>query len=52
VTSCELCGRTSEQENPLGWSTEFVDGRTRRVCEKCTRDNVRAIEAKLEQEWW
>jgi hypothetical protein len=31
---------------------EIVDGRTRWVCELCTRENVRSIEAKLEPEWW
>jgi hypothetical protein len=52
MTSCRLCGRTSEDEFPLGWSAETIKGRRHWVCERCTRENVRAIEAKLEQEWW
>ena len=41
---------------PLAWSADMVetsDGtRTRWVCPECTRRFVRAIEAKLDQQWW
>jgi hypothetical protein len=23
-----------------------------RLCDRCTRENVRAIEARLDEEWW
>ena len=37
---------------PEGWSLDVADGRVGYVCGPCTRANVRAIEAKLPQEWW
>lgn len=44
------------QPGPLGWSADIVEAhggkRTRWVCPECTRVHVRAIEAKLEQQWW
>jgi hypothetical protein len=37
---------------PLTWS-RFVDGdRTGVLCERCTRHHVRAMEARLDSDWW
>lgn len=55
---CAVCGRAAEIDgsHPLDWSAEIVQTgpvkQTRWVCPDCTRTNVRAIEAKLDQEWW
>jgi len=27
-------------------------GTTQWICERCTRDNVRSIEGKLDEAWW
>jgi hypothetical protein len=57
MATCSTCGQFSERaddETPLGWMLE-VDARTKRrsaVCPSCARANVRAIEGKLDQEWW
>ena len=50
--SCSYCGATADAA-PLGWLFETDAHRgDRYVCEQCTRTNVRAIEAKLDKEWW
>jgi hypothetical protein len=53
--SCSLCGTTAEggeQSPPDGWSFSVEEGRIRYQCGACIRANIRAIEAKLPQEWW
>lgn len=58
--TCSICGRVADPavdgDPPLTWCADVIetrDGhRTRWVCGECTRRYVRAIEAKLDQEWW
>jgi len=55
-----MCGRTADAESdgdpPLAWCADIVESldgpRTRWICDLCTRQYVRSIEAKLDQEWW
>ena len=50
---CAVCGSVADgPEAPLTWSTQVGRRGVELVCERCTRDNVRAIEGKLESEWW
>jgi hypothetical protein len=51
MVTCALCGRT-EEEQPLTWTTSVERGSTRLYCERCSRENVRAIESKLDGDWW
>jgi hypothetical protein len=55
MVNCALCGKT-EDEQPLTWSTSVEHGNEHRTirmyCEQCSRDNVRGIESKLDQDWW
>ena len=37
---------------PLTWSTSVERGRRLYHCERCSRENVRAMEGKLDPEWW
>jgi len=37
---------------PLGWSTASSPRGLEVICERCTRDHVRDIEAKLDETWW
>jgi hypothetical protein len=37
---------------PLGWVTSTENGRRLAYCPRCARDNVRAIESKLDSAWW
>ena len=49
--SCAGCG-TVVEPRPLTWSTQVsARGRTW-LCERCTRDNARSIEGRLDEAWW
>jgi hypothetical protein len=53
--TCARCGSTApapEGGLPAGWSLATSDRGLDRLCATCTRDNVRSIEAKLDEEWW
>ena len=58
--TCSICGRVADPgddgDPPLAWCADIVESRdgprTRWVCPTCTRKYVRAIESKLEQQWW
>jgi hypothetical protein len=57
---CSICGRVADPDSdgdpPLTWCADVIevrDGtRTRWVCNECTRQYVRSIEAKLARQWW
>ena len=51
MVTCHLCGRT-EDEQPLTWTTSVERGVTRFYCEQCSREHVRAMEGKLDSDWW
>ena len=51
AVTCALCGATAESL-PLGWSTAVERGRDVAYCERCSRENVRAMEGKLDPEFW
>lgn len=48
---CALCGRTAA-EQPLSWTVSVERGETRLYCEQCSRDNVRAMEGRLDADWF
>jgi len=50
--ACSACGTTVEGRPPLTWSTATGPGGTAWVCDRCTREHVRSIEAKLDEEHW
>jgi hypothetical protein len=52
VATCSVCGTTVEGDPPLTWSTSTGPRGTTLACARCTRENVRSIEAKLDEEWW
>jgi hypothetical protein len=55
MVHCNLCGRASGRDDdqvPLGWVTSIERGRLVAYCDGCSRENVRAIESKLDAEWW
>ncbi len=52
-TSCDHCrGTALEDTPPLTWSLTMQAGQARRYCERCTRENVRAMEGKLDRAHW
>lgn len=56
MVACGRCGRqadvTADDDTPLGWTLETERGRVLRYCAECVRENIRAIEAKLSEEYW
>jgi hypothetical protein len=53
VTTCNLCGAQAEGDTPpLSWTVSYERGQRRVFCERCSRENVRNIESKLDSDWW
>ena len=52
MRTCDLCGHTAEVAQTLTWTTSVENGRRRTYCEDCSRTHLRAIEGKLDSEWW
>jgi len=53
--ACARCGATADAAAdglPEGWSLATSERGVDRLCATCTRENVRAIEARLDEEWW
>ena len=51
--TCDFCGATAPTDDPpLTWTTAIENGRTRYFCDRCSRENLRAIESKLDSQWW
>ncbi|GAB3594611.1 hypothetical protein GCM10027446_18750 [Angustibacter peucedani] len=52
--TCATCGATAPDDGTwrLTWSTGVEHGRSVHTCDRCARDNLRGIEAKLDSEWW
>ncbi|HWH28425.1 MAG TPA: hypothetical protein VNU26_05590 [Mycobacteriales bacterium] len=49
--TCAVCGR-SEQGLPATWSSQTSERGTSWLCERCTRENLRSIEGRLDEAWW
>ena len=59
---CAHCGTRAPEEPggvedggtvvPLTWTSAVENGRLRYFCPTCSRENLRAIEGKLDSEWW
>ena len=53
---CSACGTTARPEHVaaarLTWSRGTDAGRTTWTCERCSRENLRSIESKLDPVWW
>lgn len=51
--ACSRCGAlVAGSAPPLGWSPGTERGRPAWLCPGCARENLRSIEAKLDEEWW
>ena len=51
--SCDFCGTTvPADEPPLSWSLSIDGGQAKRYCEQCTREHLRSMEGKLDQQYW
>ena len=53
AATCDQCGATAAgSEPPLTWSLTLVRGQVKRYCDRCTRLSLRAMESKLDVEYW
>lgn len=53
MTTCDWCGRESDDAAELlTWTTAVEHGRTKHFCTACSREHLRAMEGKLDSEWW
>lgn len=51
--TCDFCGRVAEDEAAtLTWSTAVEQGRRKTFCDDCSRRHLRAMEGKLDSEYW
>jgi hypothetical protein len=52
VPACQVCGRPGTSAELVRWMMDRRDGRISWTCPSCAAANIRALEAKLEPEWW
>ena len=53
MPTCSFCGRSPrEGESTLTWTTAVENGKSRTFCDTCSREHLRAMESKLDSEWW
>ena len=53
MKTCDFCGRQeADDTKTLAWSTSVEAGRVKTFCETCSRENLRAMEGKLDSEYW
>ena len=52
-TTCDFCGTSVEGGTvPLTWTTAVERGQRQVFCDVCSRRHLRAMEGKLDSEWW
>jgi hypothetical protein len=53
MVTCAFCGATAEGEDPpLTWTSAVEQGVVKHFCDRCSREHLRAMESKLDSEWW
>ena len=53
TVACAFCGKAAEDDPPpLTWTSATENGRARWFCDTCSREHLRAMESKLDSEWW
>ncbi|MFD7693158.1 hypothetical protein [Streptomyces sp. NPDC059374] len=48
---CARCGARSEEPRPT-WTCSVENGVRVHFCDTCSRENLRAIEGRLDSAWW
>jgi hypothetical protein len=49
---CATCGTVAAGATPATWSLSTESGLRVWTCERCAREHLRSIEAKLDTTWW
>jgi len=53
TVACAFCGKAADEDPPpLTWTSAVENGRARWFCDTCSREHLRAMESKLDSEWW
>jgi hypothetical protein len=53
MVTCAFCGETAEGEDPpLTWTSAVEQGVLKYFCDRCSREHLRAMESKLDSDWW
>jgi hypothetical protein len=53
MISCFWCGTGADADvPPLTWASSLESGVVRYYCERCSRDNARNIECRLDVQYW
>jgi hypothetical protein len=53
VRTCDACGREEADETAATtWTVSVERGRRQTLCVGCSREHLRAMEGKLDAEWW
>ncbi|MCW2758683.1 MAG: hypothetical protein JWO46_2429 [Nocardioidaceae bacterium] len=53
LVTCSFCGTVEETDDvPLTWTSAVERGRQQLFCATCSRKHLRAMESKLDSEWW
>lgn len=48
---CSGCGKAAAA-TPVTWAVSRENGVMRYFCDTCVRENIRAIEGRLDSDWW
>ncbi|MET7685843.1 hypothetical protein [Streptomyces sp. NPDC005423] len=49
--TCARCGTRAEDPQPT-WTCSMENGTRHYLCDNCSRENLRAIEGRLDPTWW
>lgn len=53
MITCSWCGATREGDTPpLTWASSVESGTVRYYCDRCSRENARNIECRLDVSYW
>ncbi|WP_158727397.1 hypothetical protein [Streptomyces sp. NRRL S-31] len=49
---CARCGTAADGARPVTWTCSVENGVRQYFCDACSRENLRAIEGRLDSAWW
>ena len=52
AVTCDLCGACRDAAAALTWTVATEHGQRKRFCDECSRTHLRAMEGKLDSEFW
>ncbi|MEU0050625.1 hypothetical protein [Streptomyces sp. NPDC006309] len=52
ILVCARCGVPSDGPQPATWTCSVENGDRQYFCDACSRENLRAIEGRLDSAWW